>query len=62
MSVIGHALSGSFLARTDSQEIVVAKLEGEIIRLKELCKHMEIIVERLRRSFVFCVIKCEVGN
>ena len=49
----GHALPRSFLARTNSQEIVVAKFEGEIIRLKELCTHMEIIVERLRRMPLF---------
>ena len=42
-----------FLARTNSQEIVVAKFEGEIIRLKELCTHMEIMVERLRRRPLF---------
>ena len=44
-----HAVSGSFLARTNSKAIVIAKFGGEIIRLKELCTHMDIIVERLRR-------------
>ena len=47
------AVHKQFLARTNSQEIVVAKFEGEIIRLKELCTHMEIIVERLRRRPLF---------
>ena len=44
-----HAVSRSFLARTNSKAIVIAKFGGEIIRLKELCTHMDIIVERLRR-------------
>ena len=45
----GHAVTGSFLAITNSKSIVVAKFEGEIFRLKELCTHMDIIVERLTR-------------
>ena len=45
----GNAVTGSFLTITNSKSIVVAKFEGEIIRLKELCTHMDIIVERLRR-------------
>ena len=44
-------------------EIVVAKLEGEkIIRLKELCTHMDITVERLRRRPLFCIIRFEASD
>jgi len=39
---------GSFLARTTSGAIAT-KFEEEIIRLKELCTHMDITVEKLRR-------------
>ena len=53
----GHAVPGSFLARTNSPEIVVAKFEGVIIRLKELCSHMDIIVETKTTTTVFeCII------
>lgn len=41
---------GSYLAQTRSQAIA-AKILDEIIRLKELCSHMDIIVKRLIRSF-----------
>ena len=40
----GLVVPGSFLARTTS-----TKFEEEIIRLKELCTHMDITVEKLRR-------------
>ena len=49
----GHAVLGPFLVRKNSNEIVVAKFKGVIIRLKELCTHMDIIVERLRRRPMF---------
>ena len=39
---------GAFLARTTSRAIAT-KFEEEIIRLKELCTHMDITVEKLRR-------------
>ena len=44
------SLNPSWLKRP----IVVAKLEdNEIIRLKELCTHMDVIVEKLRRRPLF---------
>ena len=43
---------GSFLARTTSRAIAT-KFEEEIIRLKELCTHMDITVEKLRRRPLF---------
>ena len=49
----GHADPGPFLVRKNSNEIVVAKFEGVIIRLKELCTHMDIVVERVRRRPLF---------
>ena len=49
----GHAVPGPFLVRKNRNEIVVAKFESVIIRLKELCTHMDIIVERLRRRPLF---------
>ena len=49
----GHAVPGPFLVRKNRNEIVVAKFEGVIIRLKELCTHMDIIVERVRRRPLF---------
>ena len=39
---------GSYLAQTRSQAIA-ANILDEIIRLKELCSHMDIIVRRLIR-------------
>ena len=57
-----HAVPGSFLARKNSKAIVVAKLEGEIIRLKELCTHMDITVERLRQRPLFCIIRFEASD
>ena len=48
----GHDVPGSFLARKSSKAIVVAKLEGEIIRLKELCTHMDIIAETETKTTV----------
>ena len=48
-----HAVLGPFLVGKNSHEIVVAKFEGVIIRLKELCTRMDIIVERLRRRPLF---------
>ena len=53
----GHAVPRSLLARKNSKAIVVAKLEGEIIRLKELCTHMDITVERMRRRPLFLYSK-----
>ena len=44
---------GSYLAQTRSQAIA-AKILDEIIRLKELCSHMDIIVRRLIISHCFC--------
>ena len=58
----GHDVPGSFLARKSTKAIVVAKLEGEIIRLKELCSQMDIIAERLRRIPLFRIIRFEVSN
>ena len=58
----GHDVPGSFLARKSSKAFVVAKLEGEIIRLKELCTHMDIIAERLRRRPLFRIIRFEISN
>ena len=55
--VKGHALPGFSLARTNSQEIVVAKFEEVILRLKELCTHMDIMVERLRQRPLFLYSK-----
>ena len=49
----GNARLGPFLVGKNSHEIVVAKFEGVIIRLKELCTRMDIIVERLRRRPLF---------
>ena len=43
---------GSFLARMTSRAIAT-KFEEEIIRLKELCTHMDITVEKLRRRPLF---------
>ena len=40
----GHAVPESFLARKNSKAIVITKFEGDIIRLKELYTHMDIIV------------------
>ena len=45
----GLLITGSFLARTTSSAIAT-KFEEEIIRLKELCTDMNIIVEKLRRG------------
>ena len=51
-------LPGSFLAKTTSQAIVVTKLDDdEIIRLKELCAHMDVIVEKLRQRPLFLYYK-----
>ena len=47
------SLDLSWPERRNSQEIVVAKFEGVITRLKELCSHMEIIVGRLRLRPLF---------
>ena len=58
----GHAVPESFLARKSSKAIVVTKLEGEITCLKEMCTHMNIIAERLRRRPLFCIIRFEVSN
>ena len=44
----GLLVPGSFLARTTSRAIAT-KFEEEIIRLKELCTHMDITVEKLKR-------------
>ena len=49
----GHALPGFSLARTNSQEIVVAKFEEVILRLKELCTHMDIMVETETKTTLF---------
>ena len=43
----GLVVPGSFLARTTSRAIAT-KFEEKIIRLKELCTHMDITVEKLR--------------
>ena len=48
----GLVVPGSFLARTTSRAIAT-KFEEEIIRLKELCTHMDITVEKLRRRPLF---------
>lgn len=48
----GLVVSGAFLARTTSRAIAT-KFEEEIIRLKELCAHMDITVEKLRRRPLF---------
>ena len=40
------------MARTTTQ-VIATKFEEEIIRLKELCTHMDIIVEKLRRRPLF---------
>ena len=54
----GLAVPGSFLAKTTSQAIVVTKLDDdEIIRLKELCAHMDVIVEKLRQRPLFLYYK-----
>ena len=42
------AVLRSFLAKTKGRAIA-AKFYDEIIRLKKVCIHMDIIVERLRR-------------
>lgn len=42
----GLVVSGAFLARTTSRAIAT-KFEGEITRLKKLCTHMDITVEKL---------------
>ena len=47
----GLVVPRSFLARTTSRAIAT-KFE-EIIRLKELCTHMDITVEKLRRRPLF---------
>ena len=44
----GLVLSGTFKARTPSRAIAT-KFEREILQLKELCAHMEISVETLRK-------------
>ena len=44
----GLVVPGSFLARTTSRAIAT-KFKEKIIRLKELCTHMDITVEKLRR-------------
>ena len=43
-----HALLGSFLAKKKGRAIA-AKFYDEIIRLKKVCIHVDITVERLRR-------------
>ena len=43
---------GTFKARTPSRAIVT-KFEREILRLKELCAHMDISVETLRKIPTF---------
>ena len=43
----GLVVPGKFMVRTPSRAIA-SKFEREILRLKELCSHMEIEVERLR--------------
>ena len=48
----GLVVPGSFLARTTSRAIAT-KFEEEIIRLKELCTHVDITVEKLRRRPLF---------
>ena len=48
----GFVVPRSFLARTTSRAIAT-KFEEEIIRLKELCTHMDITVEKLRRRPLF---------
>ena len=48
----GLVVPGSFLARTTSRAIAT-KFEEETIRLKELCTHMDITVEKLRRRPLF---------
>ena len=47
----GLVVPGSFLTKTTSRAIAT-KFE-EIIRLKELCTHMDITVEKLRRRPLF---------
>ena len=49
----GLVVPGSFLTKTTSRAIAT-KFEVEIIRLKELCSHMDITVEKLRRRQLFC--------
>ena len=51
----GLVVPGSFLARTTSRAIATKRRE-EIIRLKELCTHMDITVEKLRRRPLFFVM------
>ena len=48
----GLVVHGAFIARTPSRAIA-SKFEREILRLKELCIHMEIAVERLMRILAF---------
>ncbi len=48
----GLVVPGTFLARTTSRAIAT-KFEEEIIRLKELCTHMDITVQKLRRRPLF---------
>ena len=48
----GLVVPGAFLARTTSRAIAT-KFEEEITRLKELCTHMDITVEKLRRRPLF---------
>jgi len=48
----GLVIPGSFLARTTSSAIAT-KFEEEIIRLRELCTHMDITFEKLRRRPLF---------
>ena len=48
----GLVVPVSSMAKTTSRAIA-AEFEEEIIRLKELCTHMEIMVERLRRRPLF---------
>ena len=48
----GLVVPGAFLARTTSRAIAT-KFEEEITRLKELCSHMDITVEKLRRRPLF---------
>ena len=49
----GLVVQGSFKTRTTSRAIAT-KFEEEIIRLKEFCIHIDIIVEKLRRRPLFC--------
>ena len=48
----GLVVPGSLLARTPSRAIAT-KFENEIIRLKELCTHMDITVLKLRQRPLF---------